>query len=164
MTIQGGDFGRGVVFSVGTDGTNYNSLLSFTGSGAGAANGQDGGGSLTLSGTTLYGMTQQGGIHGDGNIFSVGVDGSNYQDLYDFTRGNDGAYPYGDVTLSGGTLFGMTAGGGIHDGLEPLGYGVVFAFTLPVPTPEPGTLGLVGFAAAAATYGWRRRARKREIT
>jgi uncharacterized repeat protein (TIGR03803 family) len=161
MTSGGGAYGRGVVFSVGADGTNYHSLVSFTGSGAGAANGQDAWGSLTLIGTTLYGMTQQGGSYGDGNIFSVGIDGSEYQDLHDFTKGSDGAYPYGGLTLSGGTLFGMAAGGGIISAQDSGGYGTVFALALPTPTPEPGTLALVGAAAVAlVSFRWRRSRRK----
>ncbi len=77
-------------------------------------------------------MTSEGGVDGHGNIFSVGIDGSGYQDLYDFTYGTDGGYPLGDLLDSGGTLFGMTNQRGANYS------GTVFAFTL--PTPEPGTL------------------------
>jgi uncharacterized repeat protein (TIGR03803 family) len=89
-------------------------LLSFTGTG-GPAPGGGPYGSLTLSGTTLYGMTQRGGGSGNGNIFSVGVDGSGFRNLYTFTGsgygytfrgGAIGTRPLGDLTLSGGTLFG----------------------------------------------------------
>jgi uncharacterized repeat protein (TIGR03803 family) len=146
MTYSGGADGLGNIFSVGTDGTNYQSLLSFTG--VGAANGSHPEGSLTLSGTTLYGMTSNGGPYNNGNIFAVGIDGSGYTDLYDFTLGDDGGVPGGDLTLSGGTLFGMTSSGGAY------GNGTVFALTV----PEPGTLALVACGAAAvAAYGWRRR-------
>ena len=93
-------------------------------------------GSLTLSGTTLYGMTLDGGTDRYGNIFSVGIDGSGFQNLYSFTGGADGGYPYGDLTFSGGTLFGMTSAGG--NGVGTNGDGTVFALVL--PTPEPGTL------------------------
>ena len=64
-------------------------------------------GSLILSGTTLYGMTSDGGVYSSGNIFGVGIDGFGYRDLYDFTGGGDGGDPQGDLTLSGGTLFGI---------------------------------------------------------
>ncbi len=106
-TIEGGANGLGNIFSVGIDGTNYENLLSFTGTG-GAADGQYPGGSLILSGTTLYGVTGSGGADGYGNIFSVGIDGSDYQDRYDFTDGADGAIPEAGLTISGGTLFGTT--------------------------------------------------------
>ena len=109
-------------------------------------------GSLTLSGTTLYGTTDGGGVNHRGNIFSVGIDGSDYQDLYSFTGGTaDEGGPEGDLTLSGGTLFGMTP---LPDAGR--GYGTVFAFVLPTPTPEPGTLAFAGVAAVAlVAYRWQ---------
>jgi formylglycine-generating enzyme required for sulfatase activity len=148
-TYQGGVNSRGNVFSVGINGTDYHNLLSFTGT-SGAVIGQHPLGSLTLSGSTLYGTTW-GGSNGTGNIFSVGIDGSNYLDLHDFTGGADGANPNGNLTLSGGTLFGLTPYGGAN------GYGTVFALTL--PTPEPGTLSLIG-AMCLAGFAWRRRPRQ----
>ncbi len=149
--VGGGGFGN--VFSVGTDGSGFQNLLSFTGTG-GAASGAYPYGSLTLSGTTLYGITQQGGSHGDGNVFSVGIDGSGYDDLYDFTGGGDGRDPQGNLTLSGGTLFGMTDLGGNLAVNGGLGGGTVFALTV----PEPSTLALIASGAAAVgAYRWRRR-------
>jgi len=155
---QGGANNDGTIFSVGTDGTNYRNLLSFTGT-SGAAIGLSPDSSLTLSGTTLYGTTVLGGVKGWGNLFSVGIDGSGYQDLYDFTGGADGGWPIGDLTLSGGTLFGTTSNGN-----GSTRFGTIFAFTLPTPTPEPGTLALVGGGAAGLlACAWRRR-RKRRAT
>ena len=81
----------------------------------------------------------------------MGIDGSDYEDLYNFHGGTDGGLPQGDLTLSGGTLFGMAGWGGAN------GDGTAFAFALPMPTPEPGTLAPVGAAAVAlAAYRWRR--------
>jgi uncharacterized repeat protein (TIGR03803 family) len=150
MTEEGGNLGYGNLFSVGTGGTNYKSLVSFTGT-SGSAIGQSPNGGLTLSGTTLYGMTEEGGAAGQGNIFSVGIDGSEYQNRYSFSGGTDGGMPFGDFTLSGGTLFGTGSIGGTN------GDGTVFALTLPAtPTPEPGTLALVAAAAVAlVSYCWR---------
>ncbi len=151
MTRDGG-YGSGNIFSVATDGTNYQNLVSFTYTG-GTASGNAPYGSLILNGTSLYGMTFGGGVHGFGNIFSVGIDGSGYEDLYDFTAGEDCGFPQGDLLASGGTLFGMASQGG------PIGHGTVFALTL--PTPEPGTLALVvAGAAALVSYRWRRRRRR----
>ena len=151
MTSEGGDTAYGNVFSVGTNGTNFENLVSFTGTG-GTASGWLPKGDLILSGTTLYGTTQDGGIHGYGNIFSVGIDGSHYHDLYNFTGGADGGDPTGNLTLSGGTLFGMSSTDGTS--LD----GTVFALTL--PTPEPSSLALVAAAAAVGllSYALRRRA------
>jgi uncharacterized repeat protein (TIGR03803 family) len=139
----------GAIFSVGVDGTGYGDLTRLTGTSGTALgrNPED----LTLSGTTLYGMTEAGGTYDAGTIFSVGVDGKGFQTLYSFTDGADGADPIGDLTLSGGTLFGVTSAGGAS------GYGTVFALTLPVP--EPGTLALVGAMFLAGCL-WRRRWRR----
>jgi len=151
MTSGGGTKSKGNVFSVAIDGTNYRNLLSFTGTG-GAASGLGAYNSLILSGTTLYGTTYQGGPHELGNVFSVGIDGSAYQDLYDFTGGLDGSLPSGDLTLSGGTLFGTAGFGGLN------GAGTLFVIVLPTPTPEPGTLALLGgVAAGLLACAWRRR-------
>lgn len=99
-------------------------------------------------------MTQFGGPDHVGNIFSVGIDGSDYPDLHDFNY-TDGAYPQGDLTLSGGTLFGMTSGGGGASNA-----GTIVALVI----PEPGTLALAGFAVAIlpAAYRWRRRRSRRK--
>ena len=88
VTDYGGTSGNGNVFSVGADGTNYQNLLSFTGTG-GAASGEYPNCILALSGTTLYGMTYYGGTNRDGNVFSVATGGTNYQNLLSFT-GNGG--------------------------------------------------------------------------
>jgi uncharacterized repeat protein (TIGR03803 family) len=108
MASEGGNSGEGTIFSIQTDGSNFTSLYSFTGGNDGA-NPQ---GSLILSGTTLYGMTYEGGSSNNGTIFSIHTDGSNFTSLYSFTGGNDGAGPNGDLILSGSTLYGMTFGGG----------------------------------------------------
>lgn len=131
MTQAGGAKGIGNIFSVGTDGTSFNTLRSFTDS-SGSAIGYSPLGSLILSDTTLYGMTNGAGgaTHGFGNIFKLGIDGSAYQSLYSFTGGTDGGQPVGDLTLSGGTLFGMTSGGGANH------FGTLFALTVPAQLPN----------------------------
>ena len=77
MTFSGGSAGRGNIFSVGIDGSGFTNMVSFTGT-SGADPGANPYGGLTLVGTTLYGMTANGGSNGKGNIFSVGIDGSNF--------------------------------------------------------------------------------------
>lgn len=86
----------------------YTDLLDFN-SGTGGGNPQ---GALLLSGNTLYGTTVNYGTGGQGTVFSVNTDGTGYTTLYNFTGGNDGATPYGQLVLSGGVLYGTTAGGG----------------------------------------------------
>jgi len=114
---QGGGINRyGNIFSVQINGTNYKDLVDFTNT-SGSYIGAVPYGSLILSGDTLYGMTQSGGVYGDGNIFSVQTNGTNFKDLIDFT-GNSGSYvgksPEGSLVLSGDTLYGMTYLGGAY--------------------------------------------------
>jgi Secretion system C-terminal sorting domain len=113
MTEKGGIIRIGNIFSVQTNGTNYKDIIDFTDTGSFI--GSKPLGSLTLSGDTLYGMTQQG--VGNGNIFSVQTNGMNFIDLLDFS-GTSGTFigegPQGDLTLSGDTLYGMTVEGGVN--------------------------------------------------
>ena len=89
-------------------GQTYTVLQSFDGAnGANPTNG-----SLTVNGSTLYGMTSSGGSSGNGNIFSINTNGSNLQSLYSFSGGADGASPQGSLALIGSTLYGMTCYGG----------------------------------------------------
>ena len=63
-------------------------------------------GSLTLSGSTLYGMTRGGGDSGAGVVFKVNTDGTGYDLLHEFAGGgDDGASPAGSLTLSGSNAF-----------------------------------------------------------
>ena len=113
---QAGSYGFGTIFTVGTDGTGFNVLYSFTG-------GSDGAypwvGPLALSGNSLYGTAELGGDNNNGTIFAVNTNGSEFTTLYSFSGGGDGASPNG-LILSGNMLFGTTGGGGTP------GYGTVF--------------------------------------
>jgi autotransporter-associated beta strand protein/uncharacterized repeat protein (TIGR03803 family) len=148
MTGNGGStYGSlyaGNVFSIGTNGGAFRNLLSFSGI-RGAYPGAIPTGSLTLSGTTLYGMTseQQGTVGGGGlgNVFSIGIDGSGYQNLYSFS-GGDGFAPYGSLILSGTTLYGMTSGGGSS------GEGNVFS----IGVDGSGFQNLLGFSGTGGAY------------
>jgi uncharacterized repeat protein (TIGR03803 family) len=82
------------------------------------------GGSMNLSGNTLYGTTKSGGSFSNGTVFSVNIDGSNFSILHNFTGGSDGAYPPSGLALSGvpgNTLYGTTLRGGTN------GTGVIFS-------------------------------------
>ena len=78
MTTGGGTNNARTVFSLETDGTGFQSLFSFS-----ATNGSPFG-SLTVSGSTLYGMAQ-GGPYGDGTIFSISTTGGSLQTLFSFS-------------------------------------------------------------------------------
>ena len=73
-------------------------------------------GDLTLDGTTLYGMTLTGGANDEGVIFKINTDGTGYTHLREFAgTPGDGGIPYGDLTLNGTTLYGMTYSGGANN-------------------------------------------------
>ena len=88
MTHDGGTSGIGNVFSVKTNGTGFNNLLSFSGT-----NGEWPFGDVTLSGSTLYGMTLYGGADAIGNIFSINADGTGFSNLITFDGTNGADFP-----------------------------------------------------------------------
>jgi uncharacterized repeat protein (TIGR03803 family) len=60
--------GDGLIFQINTDGTGYSILKQFTG-----GDGSRPGGQLLLSGTTLYGLAENGGSSNNGVVFSFAV-------------------------------------------------------------------------------------------
>ncbi|MFC1889128.1 choice-of-anchor tandem repeat GloVer-containing protein [Thermodesulfobacteriota bacterium] len=113
MTYAGGASGMGVIFSIDTDGNNFDLLHEFAGY---PDDGRNPRGALTLSGETLYGMAHGGGEGSGGVIFAVGIDGSGYTLLHEFSGGNDdGKEPFGRLLLFESTLYGMTKLGGDSD-------------------------------------------------
>jgi uncharacterized repeat protein (TIGR01451 family) len=121
MTQYGGAINAGVIFGIDTDGSDFTLLHSF-----GSSPADDGTypfGSLVLDGSTLYGMTRNGGPADTGVIFGIETGGSGYEILHAFaTGGSDGSHPYFDLTLDGSMLYGTTRYGG------SAGYGTVFAY------------------------------------
>lgn len=123
-TAQGGTNDSGTVFQISTDGTDHRIVHTFAESawvdlGRTNADGAQPFGSLTLSGTTLYGTAQEGGTNGQGTVFKLNLDGSGFEVLRNFST-TDGAWPSGGLALSGTTLYGTTQSGGTN------GHGVVF--------------------------------------
>ncbi len=125
---DGGSKGEGVVFKVNQDGSGYTVLHDF----AGYANGEDGSwpqGVVEGSDGVLYGTTQTGGHPddllnptGNGTVFKVNQDGSDYTVLYRFPgRSGDGIAPWaGLVEGRDGALYGTTLEGGTKN------FGTVF--------------------------------------
>ena len=145
MTTGGGAAFAGTVFRMNTDGSDFTILHSFVG---GPTDGNDPLGELLLSGNELYGMTYRGGSANDGTIFSIGIDGSNYDLLHSFTGGpNDGANPASDLIQIGSTFYGTTVFGGASND------GTVFSFT---PVPEPSSLLLLSATGSLAILFRRR--------
>jgi uncharacterized repeat protein (TIGR03803 family) len=102
-TYLGGISNLGTIFKLGTDGTDFAVLRSFTGN-----DGSNPLAGLCLSpGGVLYGTTRNGG--GNGNVFSVNLDGSGFNVLKAFD--NTVWFPNGVLALSGATLYGTTVFG-----------------------------------------------------
>jgi len=67
---------------------------------------------LVILGDKLYGTELWGGIYGDGRLFSINTDGSDYKSLYDFTSAE---YDPASLAVHDSVLYGTTRynGGGI---------------------------------------------------
>jgi uncharacterized repeat protein (TIGR03803 family) len=122
-TSEGGTGGNGTVFRINTDGSDFTNLHSFSTTDTPGYTNSDGAGPsghFSLVGNTLYGTTASGGNSGDGTVFSVNKDGSDFTNLYSFTAlpgiyygtNSDGANPYGGLVLSGTVLYGTATKGG----------------------------------------------------
>ncbi len=115
MSELGGTNSDGTVFSIDTSGgsSSFKVVLDFDG--VSYPYGSLPWGNVTFSNGVLYGMAVQGGVHGDGVIFSVDTSGNNYKDMLDFdgTNGSSGA---GSLLLVDSLLYGMTQVGGTGAG------------------------------------------------
>ena len=98
----------GNIFSIDTDGNNFNILYNFNGTMG------SGGGDLIIVGKKLFG-NGQGGKYGYGCIYCIDTNGSNYKDIFDFPdTGGDGYLC--KLIQFGSRLYGMSTYGGTHSG------------------------------------------------
>ncbi|MEO8446000.1 MAG: choice-of-anchor tandem repeat GloVer-containing protein [bacterium] len=120
--LEGGNSDNGVIYKLNLSGTEYTPIHIFTGGNNDGA--QPHSGVIEIN-NVLYGMTAAGGTHGNGTLYSIDPDGSNFNVLYSF-HNSDGDNSHGRLTLGsdGHTLFGMTREGGSQD------LGVIFSFDL----------------------------------
>jgi uncharacterized repeat protein (TIGR03803 family) len=128
MTQSGGSAAVGAVFSFSRTcspasskcKTKFKVLHNFTcpSNGFPTCNGGSGAtpdhGTLVQSGTTLFGLTANGGKYGNGVLFSVQTNGKHFTILQHFGKpgSNDGISPLGSLLLDGTTLYGTTKSGG----------------------------------------------------
>ena len=112
VTAVGGSGGSGVVFCLGTDGTQFAALHDFSGTET-AQPGGDGGSpisALALDKTgALYGTTTVGGNAAHGTVYRIGTDGV-YESLYALRPGDGVGASL--VSGSNGLVYGTTADGG----------------------------------------------------
>jgi uncharacterized repeat protein (TIGR03803 family) len=128
-TSGGGPRGFGTIFAINTEGTVFSNLYVF---GNVYPDGYYPEAGLTLSGSTLYGTASQSLTGGNGSVFKINTDGSDYTNLYTFSIGgidsdnnyiltnSDGGQPDGVLALAGDTLYGTTSGRGTN------GFGTLF--------------------------------------
>jgi uncharacterized repeat protein (TIGR03803 family) len=150
-TTHGGIGTGGSVFSINLDGTNFQTLHTFNTSDAVGPIGE-----LIVSNSVLYGVTLGvvAGPSSEGSVYSLNLDGSNFQILTKFDVPSDPRYPASGLTMIGSKLFGTTAGLEASS-TSPDRYGTVFAIA--VPEPSAFLLGLTGAALLAAGRFVRRK-------
>ena len=141
VTAKGGAHGDGTVFSVPASGGTPNVLVSFD---WGATMTTYPYGSLTLSGSTLYGTAINGGVNNIGAVFSVPLSGVTPTILTSFT-GAGASDPWGGLTLSGSMLYGVAGTAFTAEG------GTVFA--LPVSGGTPTVLASFNGSNGIAPFG-----------
>jgi len=119
--------GNGTLYTIQVDGTGFNAIKLFDGppNDTCCAHSPP---IFSADGTFLFGLTAGGGANNGGTIYSVNLDGSNFQSLYSFAA-SSGDQPHGVLTYdsSGTKLLGITSRDGTaKDGKT--GAGVVFLF------------------------------------
>ncbi|HZR19300.1 MAG TPA: choice-of-anchor tandem repeat GloVer-containing protein [Verrucomicrobiae bacterium] len=119
----GGLSAAGTVFRVGIGGGGFATLYTFSfGDGCTNTDGAIPFSGVALSGNVLYGTTYYGGSGGNGTIFAVNTEGSDFRVLYNFAPGgpdqfNDwpnagGGNPHAELLVAGETLYGTAENGG----------------------------------------------------
>ncbi len=93
----------GLIYSIGTDGSNFTKLHEFP---AIQNDGRNPVGTPLVSGGVIYGVTANGGAHSVGVIYRLNTNGTGYQVLRSMDL--DSGFPTGSLKLVGSTLYGTT--------------------------------------------------------
>jgi len=112
MLKNGGSNGKGMIFSINVNKTNFiYKKYNFVDS-----SGSEPSGSLVKAfNGKLYGMTSKGGANNMGVIFEYNMPDSSYKKIYDFST-TSGGNPTGSLTLTlDGKLYGLTNKGGLFN-------------------------------------------------
>ncbi|HSQ35474.1 MAG TPA: choice-of-anchor tandem repeat GloVer-containing protein, partial [Candidatus Binatia bacterium] len=140
MTRKGGGSDNGTIFKIQINGTGFALLHQFAG---GPADGGEPWGALAISGSTLFGMTRNGGNMNMGTIFRVETDGNGFLLMHKFAGHPwGGAQPHGSLLFLGSTLYGMTSGGGFHAS------GIVFSI-------DPSACNIIHVSAPVGGETWK---------
>jgi len=91
VTGSGGEAGFGTVFRINSDGTDFTNLHNFSAITNDGANPEA---QLILLNNTLYGTATGGGSSGNGAIFKLNIDGTDYTNIYSFSA-TSGTQPIG---------------------------------------------------------------------
>jgi uncharacterized repeat protein (TIGR03803 family) len=123
-TSSGGTFSLGTIYKVKADGSDWVTVLSFTGN-DGTNKGYSPSAGLVSDGSGFFwGTTSGGGANGSGTIFKVNASTGALTTIVEFTGNgltNRGANPSGGLVSDGaGYFWGTTSGGGAN------GFGTVF--------------------------------------
>ncbi len=108
LTTYGGANDEGAIFKVMPNGSGFTKLHDF----ALTSSGKAPHGALTLIGSTLYGLTVEGGANDMGTLFKIETNGSSFTKLLDFSGASNGSQPFGSLFAIGSSLYGMTYDGG----------------------------------------------------
>ncbi len=111
LTERGGEYDMGTLYRIKPDGSEFKYLIEFDG----PVKGSRPVGGLLLIGSTLYGMTSDGGTVNKGTLFMVDTDGTDFTKLLEFDGATRGSSPAGSLIYTGGYLYGMTIFGGTSD-------------------------------------------------
>lgn len=99
----------------------------------------------------LYGQSAAGGANNDGMLYALSTDGTQFVDLFDFSK-DSGSDPHGRIVLENGVLYGIARKDGLlstkSDGSKSYGYGTVFAYTPTTPLANGKATVLHVFAGA----------------
>lgn len=96
------------IFKIKTDGSNFNTLFQFN-----SSNGLISSSPLTRQDDFLYGTSEMGGTNNNGVIYKIKIDGSDFTLLKDdFSNGEIGCAPKGNLVVIDSTIFGTTLQGG----------------------------------------------------
>ena len=126
-TSARGSSAAGTVFKLNTGGTGFTTLYNFSATdGFSNSDGAAPFAGLVLYSNTLYGTTFWGGSGGNGTVFAINTDGSEFRVLYTFAGGGSwqfnswtnsgGGNPQAGLVLVGATLYGVAENGGIWGG------------------------------------------------